>query len=484
MWALATRRGPTHQIEHDKHRAQFQSYQRKPHHDRPQPLHLPELGPTLDALADRRNVALAAVARTALAETFHLPDTISAGYRRGATPAPHTGATFQLGLSITPEIRAALADRAATAHTSRSEVAAHILADYLAAHPANTEPMAPKGPHATNPGLALRIPDTLALALDALVTYRGVSRAAVCRTALSQALGIPDTIPSSTRGRAARASRTGGVSVMLTVTPDMRDALDEMAETTGIRPYRLAVCLIDDYVTAHPITAEPTKSPSNKRTHPTPRVFHLPADLHRSLASAAQELGVPKATIVRAALRRHLGVAGADTVQPRRGGPAGKLPEGPGSVQVRLDPKIDTVLERVSGTMTATVHAALRAWLDNPVIETLPALDLGTDRRQRGVTLTDDAESLLAGWQADHPSHSIAAIIGHALAVAADMEQPPAALNGFGTHTVRTPGQPRSFQLPADIDQWLTHQKATHPGTTLKQIISDAVNALAKRPVT
>ena len=79
---------------------------------------------------------------------------------------------------------------------------------------------------------------------------------------------------------------------MLTVTPDMRDALDEMAETTGIRPYRLAVCLIDDYVTAHPITAEPTKSPSNKRTHPTPRVFHLPADLHRSLASAAQELGV------------------------------------------------------------------------------------------------------------------------------------------------------------------------------------------------
>ena len=451
MWALATRRGPTHQIEHDKHRAQFQSYQRKPHHDRPQPLHLPELGPTLDALADRRNVALAAVARTALAETFHLPDTISAGYRRGATPAPHTGATFQLGLSITPEIRAALADRAATAHTSRSEVAAHILADYLAAHPANTEPMAPKGPHATNPGLALR---------------------------------IPDTIPSSTRGRAARASRTGGVSVMLTVTPDMRDALDEMAETTGIRPYRLAVCLIDDYVTAHPITAEPTKSPSNKRTHPTPRVFHLPADLHRSLASAAQELGVPKATIVRAALRRHLGVAGADTVQPRRGGPAGKLPEGPGSVQVRLDPKIDTALERVSGTMTATVHAALRAWLDNPVIETLPALDLGTDRRQRGVTLTDDAESLLAGWQADHPSHSIAAIIGHALAVAADMEQPPAALNGFGTHTVRTPGQPRSFQLPADIDQWLTHQKATHPGTTLKQIISDAVNALAKRPVT
>ena len=451
MWALATRRGPTHQIEHDKHRAQFQSYQRKPHHDRPQLLHLPELGPTLDALADRRNVALAAVARTALAETFHLPDTISAGYRRGATPAPHTGATFQLGLSITPEIRAALADRAATAHTSRSEVAAHILADYLAAHPANTEPMAPKGPHATNPGLALR---------------------------------IPDTIPSSTRGRAARASRTGGVSVMLTVTPDMRDALDEMAETTGIRPYRLAVCLIDDYVTAHPITAEPTKSPSNKRTHPTPRVFHLPADLHRSLASAAQELGVPKATIVRAALRRHLGVAGADTVQPRRGGPAGKLPEGPGSVQVRLDPKIDTALERVSGTMTATVHAALRAWLDNPVIETLPALDLGTDRRQRGVTLTDDAESLLAGWQADHPSHSIAAIIGHALAVAADMEQPPAALNGFGTHTVRTPGQPRSFQLPADIDQWLTHQKATHPGTTLKQIISDAVNALAKRPVT
>ena len=363
-------------------------------------------------------------------------------------------------------------------------MAAHILADYLAAHPANTEPMAPKGPHATNPGLALRIPDTLALALDALVTYRGVSRAAVCRTALSQALGIPDTIPSSTRGRAARASRTGGVSVMLTVTPDMRDALDEMAETTGIRPYRLAVCLIDDYVTAHPITAEPTKSPSNKRTHPTPRVFHLPADLHRSLASAAQELGVPKATIVRAALRRHLGVAGADTVQPRRGGPAGKLPEGPGSVQVRLDPKIDTALERVSGTMTATVHAALRAWLDNPVIETLPALDLGTDRRQRGVTLTDDAESLLAGWQADHPSHSIAAIIGHALAVAADMEQPPAALNGFGTHTVRTPGQPRSFQLPADIDQWLTHQKATHPGTTLKQIISDAVNALAKRPVT
>lgn len=451
MWALATRRGPTHQIEHDKHRAQFQSYQRKPHHDCPQLLHLPELGPTLDALADRRNVALAAVARTALAETFHLPDTISAGYRRGATPAPHTGATFQLGLSITPEIRAALADRAATAHTSRSEVAAHILADYLAAHPANTEPMAPKGPHATNPGLALR---------------------------------IPDTIPSSTRGRAARASRTGGVSVMLTVTPDMRDALDEMAETTGIRPYRLAVCLIDDYVTAHPITAEPTKSPSNKRTHPTPRVFHLPADLHRSLASAAQELGVPKATIVRAALRRHLGVAGADTVQPRRGGPAGKLPEGPGSVQVRLDPKIDTALERVSGTMTATVHAALRAWLDNPVIETLPALDLGTDRRQRGVTLTDDAESLLAGWQADHPSHSIAAIIGHALAVAADMEQPPAALNGFGTHTVRTPGQPCSFQLPADIDQWLTHQKATHPGTTLKQIISDAVNALAKRPVT
>ena len=271
---------------------------------------------------------------------------------------------------------------------------------------------------------------------------------------------------------------------MLTVTPDMRDALDEMAETTGIRPYRLAVCLIDDYVTAHPITAEPTKSPSNKRTHPTPRVFHLPADLHRSLASVAQELGVPKATIVRAALRRHLGVAGADTVQPRRGGPAGKLPEGPGSVQVRLDPKIDTARERVSGTMTATVHAALRAWLDNPVIETLPALDLGTDRRQRGVTLTDDAESLLAGWQADHPSHSIAAIIGHALAVAADMEQPPAALNGFGTHTVRTPGQPRSFQLPADIDQWLTHQKATHPGTTLKQIISDAVNALAKRPVT
>ena len=113
---------------------------------------------------------------------------------------------------------------------------------------------------------------------------------------------------------------------MLTVSPDMRDALDAMAETTRTHPYRLAVRLIDDYITAHPITAEPAKKPTTPtRATPTPRVFKLPIDLHRSLALAAQELGVPKATIVRVALRRHLDVPGSDTVQPRRGGPAGDL---------------------------------------------------------------------------------------------------------------------------------------------------------------
>lgn len=440
-----------------------------------------ELGAALDALAERRNVARAVIARTALAEAFHLPDPISAGHRRGATPGPHTGDTFPLVLSVTPQIRAALADRGADERASRADVAARILADYLTAHPAAAEPAAPTGPHATNPGLALRIPDTLALALDALVAYRGVSRAAVCRAALSEALEVPDTISSTTRGRATGTSRAGGVSVMLTVSPDMRDALDAMAETTRTHPYRLAVRLIDDYITAHPITAEPAKKPTTPtRATPTPRVFKLPIDLHRSLALAAQELGVPKATIVRVALRRHLDVPGSDTVQPRRGGPAGDIPKGPGSIQVRLDSEVDAALERTPGTMTGTVHTALRAWLDNPTLETLAALSSGTDRRQRGVTLTDDAESLLAGWRIDHPAHSIAAIITHALAVAAGMEQPPAALDGFGNHIVVTRARPRSFYLSAELDQWLTRQKTIHPEATLKQIISDAVIALAK----
>ena len=63
-----------------------------------------ELGAALDALAERRNVARAVIARTALAEAFHLPDPISAGHRRGATPGPHTGDTFPLVLSVTPQI--------------------------------------------------------------------------------------------------------------------------------------------------------------------------------------------------------------------------------------------------------------------------------------------------------------------------------------------------------------------------------------------
>ncbi|MCP9429335.1 hypothetical protein NNA72_00925 [Cutibacterium acnes] len=69
----------------------------------------------------------------------------------------------------------ALADRGADERASRADVAARILADYLTAHPAAAEPAAPTGPHATNPGLALRIPDTLALALDVFPAYAGVS---------------------------------------------------------------------------------------------------------------------------------------------------------------------------------------------------------------------------------------------------------------------------------------------------------------------
>ncbi|EFV00416.1 hypothetical protein HMP0721_2506, partial [Pseudoramibacter alactolyticus ATCC 23263] len=49
-----------------------------------------------------------------------------------------------------------------------------------------------------------------------------------------------------------------------------------------------------------------------------------------------------------------------------------------------------------------------------------------------------------------------------------------------GNHIVVTRARPRSFYLSAELDQWLTRQKTIHPEATLKQIISDAVIALAK----
>ena len=440
---------------------------------------------TLDALATRRGVSRAVVARTALADALGIPDTITSSHRRGRKGAPPTGPVLVLPVTIDPAMRDALNARAARDNTSRAQLTLTILLDYLASHPVDDEPAAqPRS--AANPSMVLHIPDDDALALDALATRRGVSRAVVARTALADALGIPDTITSSHRRGRKGAPPTGPVLVLpVTIDPAMRDALNARAARDNTTPYGLAVTLIGAYLAAHPVTDEPANRPTPTTDATRVRVFTLPADLNWDLTLYASAHDVPKAVIVRTALRHHLNVTGPDPVSIRSGSPMGPAAQEKRSIQVSLDPDTDTALRRAPGPMTVTVETALRQWLADPnttaTDRTLPTLDLGPTPARRGATLTDDAESLIAGWTRSHPSHTVSSLLGHTLAIAAGQEETPAALDGFGDHVMRTPGQEHFFPLPAPVDQWLTDQQKARPDATLGQIVSDAVMATAAR---
>lgn len=438
---------------------------------------------TLDALATRRGVSRAVVARTALADALGIPDTITSSHRRGRKGAPPTGPVLVLVVTIDHTMHEALADRAERDNISRGQLSLTILLDYLATHPADDEP-AVQPRSAANPFIVLHIPDADALALDALAARRGVSRAVVARTALADALGVPDTITSTARGRVTVTSRNrGSVTVLVTMAPAMRDALDARAAHEDTTSYGLAVALIGDYLACHPVTDEPVKQPDSTTDTTMLRVFTLPTDLSWALTSYASTHNVSKAVIVRTALRQYLNVKGPDPISIRSGSPMKPAAQGKKTIHLSLDPVTDAALCRAPGTMTGTVKTALRQWLSTTDIMatgfTLPPLDLGPNPVHRGVTLTDDAESLIAGWVRRHPSHSVSSLLGHVLAIAAGQEDAPVALDSFGDHTMRTPGQEHFFALPGPVSQWLTSQKEARPGTTLGQIVSEAVMALA-----